>query len=84
MLFGRPIREHLPVKPVLFQPSEVWVTARDQRELALRHRVAVGKERWSEHTRALPDLEPEQNIFIQNQQGAGKLSKRWDRTSLII
>ena len=84
MLFGRPIRDHLPVKPGLFQPSEVWVTARDQRELALRHRVAVGLERWSEHTKALPDLKPGQNVFIQNQQGAGKLSKRWDRTGLII
>ena len=50
MLFGRPIRDHLPVKPGLFQPSEVWVTARDQRELALRHRVSQGGERWAEHT----------------------------------
>ena len=75
MLFGRPIRDHLPVKPGLFQPSEVWVTARDQRELALRHRVAVGKERWAEHTKALPDLKPGQNVFIENQQGAGKLSR---------
>ena len=76
MLFGRPIRDHLPVKPGLFQPSEVWVTARDQRELALRQRVAVLKERWSEHKKALPDLKPEQNVCIQNQQSAGKLSKR--------
>ena len=44
----------------------------------------MGKERWPEHTKALPDLKPEQNVFIQNQQGAGKLSKRWDRTGLII
>ena len=25
-----------------------------------------------------------QNFFIQNQQGAGKLSIRWDRTGLVI
>ena len=45
MLFGRAIRDHLPVKPGLFKPSEVWITTRDQRELALRHRISVGKER---------------------------------------
>ena len=44
----------------------------------------MGLERWSDHTKALPDLKPGQNVFIQNQQGAGKLSKRWDRTGLII
>ena len=50
----------------------------------MRHRVAVGKERWSKHTRDLPQLKPGQNIFIQNQQGTGKLSKRWDRTGLVV
>ena len=64
ILFDRPIRVHLPVKPGLFQPSEVWVSAKDQRESALRHRVAVGKERWSEHTNVLPDLKQGQNFFI--------------------
>ena len=33
MLFGRPIRDHLPVKPGLFKPSEVWVTSRDHLHL---------------------------------------------------
>ena len=42
------------------------------------------KERWSEHKKALPDLKPEQNVCIQNQQSAGKLSKRWDQTGFII
>ena len=81
MLYGRPIRE---LKPGLFQQSEVWVTARDQRELAFRQRISQGGERWNEHTKPFPDLEPGQNVFIQNQQGAGKLSKRWDRTGLVI
>ena len=44
----------------------------------------MGKERWSEHTRDLPQLKPGQNVFIQNQQGTGKLSKRWDRTGLVV
>ena len=84
LLFGRPIRDHLPIKPGLFNPSEVWVTNREQRELALRHRVSRGGERWSEHTRPLPKLDQGSHVFIQNQSGVGKAIKRWDRTGTII
>ena len=54
LFFGRPIRDHLPIKPGLFNPSEVWMTNREQRELGLRHRVSRGGEIWSEHTKPLP------------------------------
>ena len=30
-----------------------------QRELALRHKVSIGEERWSEHTEPIQDLQPE-------------------------
>ena len=84
LLFGRPIRDQLPVKPSLFSPSEVWVTNREQRELALRHRVSRGGERWSEHTRTLPRLDPGSQVFVQNQRGVGKAVKRWDRSGTVI
>ena len=38
MVFGRPIRDFLPIKPGRFSPSEVWVDTREERELALRER----------------------------------------------
>ena len=84
LLFGRPIRDHLPIKPGLFNPAEVWVTNREQRELALRHRVTRGGERWSEHTRPLPKLDQGAHVFVQNQRGVGKAIKRWDRTATIV
>ena len=43
-----------------------------------------GAERWSTHARDLKPLEPGMKVIIQNQHGAGKTSKKWDRTGLII
>ena len=39
LLFGRPVRDFLPVKPGLFKPSKVWLDCREKRELAMRHRL---------------------------------------------
>ena len=47
LLFGRPVQDFLPVKPGLFSPSEVWVDCREKRELAMKHRLSLGAERWS-------------------------------------
>merc|ERR1711923_57569 len=36
LVFGRPIRDFLPVKPGHYSPSEVWVDCQQTRELALK------------------------------------------------
>ena len=60
------------------------MTNREQRELALRHRVFRDHERWAEHTRPLPGLDQGAHVFIQNQRGVGKAMKRWDRTGVVL
>ena len=57
---------------------------RETRELAFRKRVQRGAERWSQNTRELKPLEPGMRVMLQNQHGAGKASKRWDRTGLVL
>ena len=57
---------------------------REKRELAMRKRFVRGFERWSERTRDLPPLTPGSRVMIQNQHGAGKTAKRWDRTGLVL
>ena len=54
------------------------------REPAMRHRLSLGVERWTQNTRQLPPLPVRQNLFIQNQRGAGKLAKRWYRTGTVV
>ena len=43
-----------------------------------------GAERWATHARDLKPLKPGMKVIIQTQHGAGKISKKWDRTRLII
>ena len=45
LIFGRPIRDFLPIRPGQFSPSEVWVDCRETRELALKNRFLKGAER---------------------------------------
>ena len=84
LIFGRPVRDFLPVNPGNFHPSEVWVNCRDSRESAMAHRVHLGRERWEAHTRNLSPLQLGQNVAVQNQQATGKAGKRWDRTGTVI
>ena len=84
MVFGRPIRDFLPIRPGTFKPSEMWIDTREKRELAFRKRIIRGAEKWSEHTRDLPDLEPGSRVLIQNQYGVGKTPKKWDKSGQIL
>ena len=84
LVFGRPIRDFIPVRPGDFSPSEVWIDDREKRELAMRKRFVRGYERWSERTRDLQPLTPGSRVMIQNQHGAGKTAKKWDRTGLVL
>ena len=84
MVYGRPMRDFLPVRPADFSPSEVWIDNREKRELAMRKRIMKGCERWSEHTRDLPPLSPGSRVLIQNQHGAGKIAKKWDKSGMVL
>ena len=64
LLFGRSIKDLLPVKGGAYKPAETWITCREQREQSLCHRVSLGGERWVEHTKALPKLVFGQHVFI--------------------
>ena len=50
----------------------------------MKHRVHLGMEKWSANTRNLPGLKVGQHVNIQNQHGAGKIAKRWDRTGIVV
>ena len=41
----------------------------------MRHRIALGGERWNAQFRELPDLAPGQNLFLQNQLKEGNAGK---------
>merc|ERR1711888_269155 len=84
LLFGRPVRDFLPIKLNQYSPQECRITDRDSRELAMKHRLHLGMERWSAQTKGLPALKVGQHVNIQNQRGVCKIAKRWDWTGVVV
>ena len=82
MLFGRPIKDHLPrlwdthsIRP---QWKEIW----ELRERAMAKRHVRNAAHYNTHTRTLPALQVGDSVLIQNQ--TGHHPKRWDKTGKIV
>ena len=81
-IFGRPIRDFIPIHPGKYQPNTTWRETLISREEALRTRHMRAAERLSEHTRTLPPLIVGDTVRIQNQTGPHPT--KWDKTGLVI
>ena len=81
-VFGRPIRDFIPVLPGKYQPHTTWRETLTAREDALRKRHVRMTDTWTEHTRRLPPLRVGDHVRIQNQTGPHPT--KWDRTGTII
>ena len=81
-LFGRPIKDFIPILPGRYKPHDTWRQTLAAREEALRNRHMKTHERWSEHTKQLPPLRVGDFVRIQNQ--IGHHPKKWDKTGTVI
>lgn len=81
-VFGRPIKDFIPIYPVRYQPHPTWKDTLAAREEALRNRHMKAAERWSEHTQRLLPLKFGDLVRIQNQTGPNPT--KWDKTGAII
>jgi len=81
-IFGRPIRDFIPIHPGKYQPHTTWRDQLMSREEALRNRHMRTAERLSEHTRTLPQLVIGDCVRIQNQTGPHP--NKWDKTGIVV
>ena len=81
-VFGRPIKDFIPILPTRYHPHPTWGETLAAREEALRNRHMRAAERWSEHTRKLPPLITGNHVRIQNQTGPHPT--KWDKTGIVI
>ena len=81
-VFGRPIKDFIPILPGRYEPHPTWQDTLAAREEALRNRHMRSIERWSEHTKRLPPLKVGDYVRIQNQ--TGRFPKKWDKTGQVI
>ena len=80
-IFGRPIKDFIPIRRDKYKPHPTWIDALDKREEALRNRHQRLQEVWSEHSKALPPLKVGDHVRVQNQ--VGLTPRRWDKTGTI-
>ncbi|CAE1174083.1 unnamed protein product [Acanthosepion pharaonis] len=81
-IFGRPIRDFIPIIPGNYRPHETWHSTWKARDEALRNRHMRCAERLSEHTKRLPPLVVGDYVRIQNQ--VGPYARKWDKTGIVI
>ena len=81
-IFGRPIKDFIPILPGRYRPHPTWRETLAAREEALRNRHMRAAERLTEHTRRLSPLKTGDHVRIQNQTGSHP--NKWDKTGLVI
>ena len=81
-VFGRQMRDGLPVLPGHYNPHSTWQEILDHREAAMAKRHVAHHEAWSEHTTKLPPLTVGMKVFVQNQ--VGNKPRRWDKTGVVM
>ena len=82
VVFGRRIKDLMPIKPGQLRVAPRWTELLKQREAVMaRRHLARGKE-LNKHTRELAPLKVGDTVSIQNQHGNHKL--KWDNIGLIV
>ncbi len=81
-VFGRPIRDFIPIPPGRYKPHATWLETLRAREEALRNRHMKMAERLAEHTKRLAPLTVGDRVRIQNQTGPHPL--KWDKTGTVV
>ena len=82
VLFGRPIRDPIPVPMGKYCPHPTWTETLAHREKALAKRHNREREKWEEHTRTLPPLRVGDYVYVQNL--VGNHPRRWERTGVVV
>ena len=81
-IFGRPIRDFIPILPGRYKPHETWRATAIAREEALQNRHMRCAENLTKHTKLLPQLAVGDHVRLQNQ--VGPYPRKWDKTGVVI
>ena len=82
VIFGRQLRDHLPLQPEKFQPRAEWRMEADQREQAFRKRHLLRHEQISATAKDLKPLTVGDSVALQDKTDAKKAGK-WTKTGII-
>ena len=81
-VFGRPIKDLIPILPGKYKPHNTWRETLSAREEALRIRHMRAAEKLSENNKQLPPLIIGDLVRIQNQTGPNP--RKLDKTGSVV
>ena len=84
IVFGRVLRDFLPLQPGKFVPREEWRLAATQREVAYSKRRMLKQEQLTKGSKPLPPLKPGHHVRIQNQSKTGPHAGLWTQTGVVL
>ena len=82
IVFGRQIRDFVPVMPGKYEPCDTWTDTAANREKALMERHAKEVEALLPHTKKMPPLKVGNRVRVQNQ--TGNAPRRWDKSGQVV
>ena len=82
IVFGRQVRDPLPLQPSKFFPRQEWRQAAEARAQAHAKTRVATQERMTKGTKNLPSLQVGDHVFIQNQTGNNP--NQWNKTGVVV
>ena len=82
VVFGRQLRDFIPVSPGKYQSRREWLLTQEEREKALCRRHLVKGEELSRGVKVQTPLALGTVVRIQNQRGPHKL--KWDKSGVVV
>ena len=82
MLYGRVIRDHLPILHEKYQIHKRWREIRGFRERAMAKRHLLNQKHYNIHSHLLQELQVGESVQVQNQEGP--LPWQWMKTTRVV
>ena len=82
MLYGRVIRDHLPILREKYQIHKRWREIRELRERAMAKRHLLNQKHYNIHSHPFRELQVGESVQVLNQEGP--LPRRWMKTGRVV
>ena len=82
IVFGRVLKDFLPLQPGKFQPRQEWRQAASARAAAYAKRHITKGEQMSNSSKPLQPLKTNDQVAVQNQRGQNP--RQWDQTGVVV
>ena len=82
VVFGRNVRDLIPVRPYKYEPRQEWGLLQEDRERAFAKKLYNDGTRLAMGTRKMPPPGVGDKVLVQNQ--TGRVPNKWDKSGGIV